>query len=427
MTLNASGPISLAGSTTGQSIAVELGQSATGTIALNDSAVRTLAGVASGAITMPTDFWGKPLGQFWMVGGIVNLAGAGGSYTVSSPVQIGTGGWTFVSGSTGISSSGSLWNWGRNLSGQLGLNDRIARSSPVQVGALTNWKIALSSGFTYGTTAAIKTDGTLWSWGASPGDNQGTRRSSPVQIGALTTWYTLGYMGGLNTPVFAIKTDGTLWGWGKNVRGQIGDNTTIEKSSPVQIGAGTNWKFVASAGGSSAYNNATAAVKTDGTLWTWGSNANGLLASNATVFSYRSSPVQVGALTNWGQISATTSGSFFSVKTDGTLWCWGNNGFGTRGVLGLNDAINRSSPTQIGAATDWYAVAGTEGNAFAIKAASSGKGQLWSWGNALGVGQNDYIARSSPVQVGSLTTWALSSVQNSTGGGPTPVCSVLKF
>lgn len=59
MALNSSGPISLAGSTAGQSIAVELGLSATGQISLNDSAVRGLAGVPSGAITMPTNFWGK--------------------------------------------------------------------------------------------------------------------------------------------------------------------------------------------------------------------------------------------------------------------------------------------------------------------------------------------------------------------------------
>jgi alpha-tubulin suppressor-like RCC1 family protein len=102
----------------------------------------------------------------------------------------------------------------------------------------------------------------------------------------------------------------------------------------------TNWSQV------SAGNAVAGAVKTDKTLWTWGNGADGSLGQNNTIS--RSSPVQVGALTNWKSINA---GSYvIALKTDGTLWSWGTN---TSGSLGLGDTINRSSPVQVGALTDW--------------------------------------------------------------------------
>ena len=135
-----------------------------------------------------------------------------------------------------------------------------------------------------------------------------------------------------------------LWVWGFNAQGQLGDGTVINRSSPIQIGALTTWSQV-SAGG---YHTAT--IKTDGTLWTWGYNNAGQLGTTNVIS--RSSPVQVGALTTWSQVSAgkyTTT----CVKTDGTLWTWGSN---SNGQLGDGTIINRSSPVQIGALTKWSAV-----------------------------------------------------------------------
>jgi alpha-tubulin suppressor-like RCC1 family protein len=85
-----------------------------------------------------------------------------------------------------------LWTWGRNSSGELGIGNTTSRSSPVQVGALTNWKLVdASQGFCF----AIKTDGTLWTWGGNSSGQLGlgntTNRSSPVQVGALTTWLSI--------------------------------------------------------------------------------------------------------------------------------------------------------------------------------------------------------------------------------------------
>ena len=139
----------------------------------------------------------------------------------------------------------------------------------------------------------MKTDGTLWGWGANNngriGDNSTVYRSSPTQIpGTWSSFSSSSYQG------FGIKTDGTLWAWGENTKGQLADNTTTERSSPIQI-PGTNWKQVYAGLLNSSYNH-TSAVKTDGTLWSWGYNKYGALGQN-NLTKY-SSPVQVPG-TDW--------------------------------------------------------------------------------------------------------------------------------
>ena len=241
---------------------------------------------------------------------------------------------------------------GRNIYGELGLGDTTSRSSPVQVGALTNWS-NVSSGAYY--NFAVKTDGTLYAWGYNAygqlGDGTTTNRSSPVQVGALTTWSKIscGQYHGL-----AIKTDGTLWSWGQNTTyGALGDGTTTNRNSPVQVGALTTWSQVVGGGQFSL------AIKTDGTLWSWGNNGSGRLGQGNTT-SY-SSPVQVGALTTWNDLDTVPSigggaQSTFAIKADSTLWAWGNN---NKGQLGQGNTTDYSSPVQVGALTTWLRLAAT--------------------------------------------------------------------
>jgi alpha-tubulin suppressor-like RCC1 family protein len=166
-----------------------------------------------------------------------------------------------------------------------------------------------------------------------------------VQIGALTNWLTIK---GIAYGCIATKTDGTLWAWGYNTLGQLGLGDTTNRSSPVQVGSLTNWLNIV---GGSYY---TIAIKTDGTLWAWGSNSSGSLGlGDAT---NRSSPVQVGALTNWsnGGVSSVTFDFALANKTDGTLWSWGNN---ANGQLGLGNTGSYNSPKQVGALTNWVNIA----------------------------------------------------------------------
>jgi len=332
----------------------------------------------------------------------------------SSPVQIGAltnwsqvaaGGLHVVSVKTG----GTLWAWGRNSFGQVGDNTTVNRSSPVQIGALTTWS-QVAAGYEF--SAALKTDGTLWTWGQNNngqlGQSEGSsyNKSSPVQVGALTTWSQVAAAAN-GYHISAIKTDGTLWVWGRNDAGQLGQGTVVYRSSPVQVGALTTWSQVALG------RVHTLAVKTDGTLWAWGNNGFGRLGTNDTIF--RSSPVQVGSLTNWAQVSGGGVHSA-AIKVNGTLWTWGGTLYNS-GQLGLGDTINRSSPTQVGGLTNWKQVSGGYSATGAVKT----DGTLWAWGaNNYGqVGDNTVVYRSSPVQVGALTSWlqvSLSSVSVALSG-----------
>jgi len=364
---------------------------------LKDQVQAIAAGRWTGVPTFELYSWGdNDLGQ----------VGDGSKFKRSSPVQVGTDtNWSQVSGggqfNIALKSDGSLWSWGWNFVGGLGDNTTLDKSSPIQVGALTDWSQVSNAAR---QAMAIKNNGTLWSWGwnnyGQLGQNNRTDLSSPVQVGALTNWSQISCG---QQESSAIKTDGTLWGWGRNLNGQVGDSTIIARSSPVQIGVLTTWAQV------SAGNFQTAAVKTDGTLWTWGINNSGILGLN-DINTQRSSPVQVGALTNWSQVSAGSE-SMAAIKTDGTLWSWGKNNYGQ---LGQNNRTNRSSPVQVGALTTWSLV--SSGYSYHMAATKTDK-TIWTWGrNNYGqLGQNDRVNRSSPTQVGAFANWTFVSARRKDG------------
>jgi alpha-tubulin suppressor-like RCC1 family protein len=113
-----------------------------------------------------------------------------------------------------------------------------------------------------------------------------------------------------------------LWSWGRNHQGQLGLGDTTNRSSPVQIGALTTWLDI------SEGQEHSMAIKTDGTIWAWGYGYYGALGLGNTTA--RSSPVQIGALTSWSKVSAGSNHNM-AVKTDGTLWTWGYNADGRLG------------------------------------------------------------------------------------------------
>lgn len=328
--------------------------------------------------------------------------GQGNTTSYSSPKQVGAlTVWLSVSSGgyhgMAIKNDGTLWTWGSSSNGQLGLGNITSYSSPKQVGALTNWS-KVSAG--YVQTLAVKTDGTLWAWGANNagqlGNGNTTKYSSPIQVGALTNWRTV--FSGVYSSA-AIKTDGTLWTWGGDFNtGALGLGVTTSYSSPKQVGALTNWLNIYMG----QYN--TTAVKTDGTLWTWGRGSQGALGLNNTT-NY-SSPKQVGALTTWSNSSIQYAGTGAAVRTDGTLWTWG---FNSIGQLGIGNQITYSSPKQVGLLSNWSnVIVGYSGAMLATKT----DGTLWGWGyntsGQLGFGNVSYY--SSPKQVGAASTWTSVSI-----------------
>jgi len=268
------------------------------------------------------------------------------------PTQIGTDAdWQTVSKIGGhtvaIKTDGTLWAWGTNTHGQLGLGDYINRNYPIQIGTDNDWELATAGN---GHTVAIKTDGTLWIWGHNSYSKLGLGNDTlyryrlyPTQVGTDNDW-KIATAGEEHT--LAIKTDGTLWAWGLNWRGKLGiDNTdgivSERRLSPTQVGTDTNWKTV------TAGLRYTIAIKTDGTLWAWGDNTHGRLGLGDTTNRYY--PIQVGTNTDWKVVDAGW-GHTVALKNDSTLWAWGNN---KHGQLGLGDDIDRLYPTQVGIDIDW--------------------------------------------------------------------------
>jgi YD repeat-containing protein len=335
------------------------------------------------------------------------ILGTGDATNRSSPGTTagGTATWVQVSvtatSAAAIKSDGTLWTWGQNSQGRLGNGNTTDRSSPgTTAGGGTNWKqVAIGA-----STAAVKTDGTLWTWGYDGygllgTSTNNTSRSSPgTTAGGGTNWKQVSAGG---TVFAAIKTDGTLWAWGANGNGKVGDGTTTTRSSPVTTaGGGTNWKFVNMNSGSGS----VAAIKNDGTLWTWGGNGGGQLGTGNTTD--RSSPgTTAGGGTNWTHVNINDS-VCTAIKSDGTLWTWGSN---FQGCLATGNITDRSSPgTTVGGGTDWkYVTTYGEGNS--TRAAIKTDGTLWVWGvdgfGSLGTGAlND--TKSSPVTVaGGGTGW----------------------
>ena len=208
-----------------------------------------------------------------------------------------------------IKTDGTLWVWGTNGKGSLGLNDLTQRSSPTQIPG-TNWA-AVNGNETI--LLATKTDGTMWSCGENDygqlGLNQshGSKISSPTQIPG-TSWSTVA--SGDQQFSYAKRTDGTLWSWGQNSIGQLGLNNRTQYSSPVQI-PGDTWNKIVN-----GYNHVLA-TRTDGTLWVWGSGNNGALGVPSIGEASYSSPVQVPG-TEWtGDIKAGWSGSL-AIQEDNT-------------------------------------------------------------------------------------------------------------
>lgn len=340
----------------------------------------------------------------------VDLSGVGNNWR-----QLSAGGGT----SAGVKMDGTLWTWGAGTYGALGSGGTASRSSPQTTTlAGSDWKEVSAANFTGGATsgrscAAIKIDGSLFTWGYNASGQLGagstTNRSSPVSITTISNWL---HVACGSDHMLAVTGSGQMYTWGLNSSGQLGTGGTSNRSSPGTIAGNTfDWIKVSAGGASSA------AIKNDGSLWTWGGNTLGKLGDNSTAA--KSSPVSVsGGGSTWEKVSMGSGSHCVAVKVDGTLWTWGSNSLGQLGN-GATTASRSSPGTVSGGGTDWKDVSAGGDHSVAVKV----NGTLWSWGgNAAGqLGNGATTAsRSSPSTVqGGVYEWQKVSATGATTGGYT--------
>ena len=321
-------------------------------------------------------------------------------YTTSNDFPNSSRGRTYSSRSgsyIAIKSNGTCWVWGKNDQGQLGLGDTTDRASPVQLGTETDFTAVDTSGY---HTLFIR-GGNLYGMGGNVFGNLGTgdltNRSSPVQIPFSNTPQRIA--AGTYYSSFVIDTGQRLWSTGYNFHGQLGHGDKTSRSSFTQVGTQTYWSEIAAS-------NCIIAVTTNQQLYTWGENSYGALGDGTSgTFAAKCSPVQIGSDKSWDTIIATESyGPQFACDNSGNLWAIG--GVNGSGQLGIGDTTSRSSPVQVTTTVGGIAIGGGSGFAAAPMLQKT-NGTIWTWGSgtsgflADGTSQN----RSSPVQVGSLSTW----------------------
>ncbi|AHI05327.1 regulator of chromosome condensation, RCC1 [Bdellovibrio bacteriovorus W] len=330
-------------------------------------------------------------GSLWGIG--YNNDGVFGSQNyIYNLTKINDGPWVNMSAGAGHvvaqKADGTLWSWGRNNRGQLGDGTYKASSSPVQVSYTGTIRELVS---TAERTFVLSQEGEVWGWGSNAGAGLGVSHIAPTHVPSTKPWKMLA---GLSTTTMAIAQDGTLWGWGYSSSGGLGLSSTYVFDQTLVSDA--KWKYVSAS-------NLVYGIQTDGSLWTWGFGSNGELGDGEKTI--RSSPVQISS-ESW---RLTSVGNYVGVgiKEDNTLWVTGGN---SAGSLGLGDTVSRSHLTQLGGA-EWRTVdVGRAGSINTHVLAIKTDGTLWAWGYNLngqigigvtGAGSN----KSSPVQIGNATDW----------------------
>lgn len=261
----------------------------------------------------------------------------------------------------------------------------------------------------------LKSDGTVWTFGLNDcssvlgstacsklGDSTPISRSIPVQVhgpgnvGYLTS--VIAVMGGEHDN-HALRSDGTVWSWGANFFGQLGNGTYTNSVAPVQV---NNLVSVTALGGRGYH---MLAIKSDGTVWAWGFNSQGQLGVTTTITS-SNVPVQVIGVNH---PLTVTGGGFFSLAlmSDHTLKAWGENSLGE---LGDGTTIARSAPVNVSSILS-NVVQVSAGWKHAVALTADGK--VWTWGNnsegAIGNGVTSTAGVTTPYQVPGLSNVILVS------------------
>ncbi len=293
--------------------------------------------------------------------------------------------------------SGSAWDWGSNRYGQLGDGTYTNRTLPVTAGGLTDVKAVAGGG---GHSLALKSDGTVWAWGDNRYGQLGdgtttTNRSKPVRVSGLTNVVAVAAGQAYS---LALTDSGEVYAWGSNLYGQLGDGTTTNRSTPVPVlgvgGIGQGVKAIA-AGGHHSLAIMSLTGQGENTVRAWGANNAGQLGDGTTID--RHTPVEVSSTSD---VKSVAAGGFHSlaIKYDGTAYAWGNN---LDGQLADGTTTNRSTPMQMSGLSGVVKVAAGGYHSLAVK--NDGTVWAAGANNAGQLGDGTITNRSTPVRVSGLT------------------------
>jgi hypothetical protein len=321
--------------------------------------------------------------------------GLGDTTNRLTPVQI-----SGIAGATAVAcgryhtavllANGTVRTFGRNADGQLGLNDTASRSTPVQVFGISSSAVAVAGGVRH--TAIVLADGTVRTFGynadAQLGVNDLVNRSTPVQVFGISSSATAVACGLYHTTV--LLADGSVRTFGRNNYGQLGVNDATQRQTPVQV-FGISSSAVAVASGS--YH--IAVLLADGTVRTFGDNTYGELGINVTGGT-RQTPVQVFGISS--SAVAVACGNYFTavLLANGTVRTFGSN---DGGQLGVNDTTTRQTPVQVFGISSSATAIACGGRGHIVVVLADGTMRTFGWNSYGALGDNTSVNKSTPVTV----------------------------
>lgn len=313
--------------------------------------------------------------------------------------------WAYAPQEVGAATTvNAVWAWGGNGSGALGFEDpfRVGkRPTPAQVVGAGNSDIAAVAAGDY-FSLALKTDGTVWAWGENARGELGIGSTdSRIKATQITGLSDMRAISANNLTGLALRNDGTVWSWGDNAHGQLGNGTVGGlQTTPAQI-AGLSGVTAIAAG--YLHN---LALRSDGTVWAWGSNAGGALGNDTGAGSgSRPTPLQVAGLGSVTAIAAGYDGNMARVS-DGTVWVWGTKGSGQFGDGTTSETVvTLKNPRPVPGLAGVTAIAAGDNHRLAVRS----DGTVWAWGaNSEGQIGNGAFSTSgcgcvaTPVQIAGL-------------------------